>query len=44
MTEPRATRPHMPGYGTSPSADGMLPWSWARLRLRESHDYWIGTV
>jgi PPOX class probable F420-dependent enzyme len=44
MTEPRATRPYMPGYGIDPSADGMLPWSWALLRLRDAHDYWIATV
>ena len=44
MTEPRATRPYMPGYGIEPSGEGMLPWSWARLRLRDSHDYWIATV
>jgi PPOX class probable F420-dependent enzyme len=44
MTEPRPIRPHMPGYGIEPTAGGMLPWSWARLRLRDAHDYWISTM
>jgi len=44
MTEPRATRPHMPGYGIERVSEGMLPWSWALLRLRDSHDYWVATV
>ncbi|RSM83704.1 pyridoxamine 5'-phosphate oxidase [Amycolatopsis sp. WAC 01375] len=46
MTEPSATRPHMPGYGTAPAGDGtgLLPWSWAETRLRDSHDYWVATV
>ena len=46
MPEPRATRPHMPGYGTLPAdqGSGLLPWSWALARLRDSHDYWVGTV
>ncbi|WP_020671849.1 pyridoxamine 5'-phosphate oxidase family protein [Amycolatopsis nigrescens] len=44
MTEPRASRPQMPGYGTSSGAEGMLPWSWAEQRLRDSHDYWVSTV
>ena len=46
MPEPGATRPHMPGYGTLPpdQGSGLLPWSWALARLRDSHDYWVGTV
>jgi hypothetical protein len=29
MTEPRASRPHMPGYGIMPAGEGkgLLPWS-----------------
>jgi general stress protein 26 len=23
---------------------GLLPWSWAEQRLRDSHDYWLATV
>jgi hypothetical protein len=36
----------MPGYGVEPptAGTGLLPWSWAEVRLRESHDYWLATV
>jgi hypothetical protein len=46
MNEPRATRPHMPGYGTQPADEGtgLLPWSWAVERLSASHDYWLATT
>ncbi|WP_236788352.1 pyridoxamine 5'-phosphate oxidase family protein [Amycolatopsis sp. GM8] len=46
MLEPRASRPHMPGYGTLPAGEGtgLLPWSWALGRLRASHEYWVATV
>jgi len=35
----------MPGYGTldADEGTGLLPWSWAERRLRESHDYWLAT-
>jgi PPOX class probable F420-dependent enzyme len=41
--EPVAGRPFMPGYGLSPSADGLLPWSWATHRLERAHNYWLAT-
>ena len=46
MADPRARRPHMPGYGIldADEGTGLLPWSWAERRLRESHDYWLATV
>jgi PPOX class probable F420-dependent enzyme len=36
----------MPGYGVLPAGEGggLLPWSWALDRLRDSHDYWVATV
>jgi PPOX class probable F420-dependent enzyme len=36
----------MPGYGILPAdrGGGLLPWSWALDRLRDSHDYWVATV
>ena len=43
-SEPRASRPYMPGYGLEPGEAGMLPWSWAEQRLVRSHDYWLATV
>jgi pyridoxamine 5'-phosphate oxidase-like protein len=42
--KPKATRPHMPGYGLPESDKGLLPWSWAEQRLKKSHNYWITTV
>ncbi len=42
--QPGAGRPHMPGYGIPSDTDGLLPWSWAEDRLRDAHNYWIGTV
>jgi len=43
--KPRASRPHMPGYGLRTAAPrGLLPWSWAEQRLKRSHNYWITTV
>jgi nitroimidazol reductase NimA-like FMN-containing flavoprotein (pyridoxamine 5'-phosphate oxidase superfamily) len=41
---PRASRPHMPGYGLPRSRGGLLRWSWAAQRLRGSHNYWIITT
>src|SRR4030081_968866 len=42
--KPRASRPHMPGYGLPTAGTGLLPWSWAEQRLKKSHNYWITTV
>ena len=44
--EPRAGRPHMPGYGIleADSGKGLLPWSWAAERLRGGHNYWVATT
>jgi PPOX class probable F420-dependent enzyme len=44
--EPRASRPHMPGYGLRGPTDGagLLPWQWAHDRLVASHDYWLATT
>jgi len=41
---PKATRPHMPGYGMPRGTKGLLPWRWAEQRLRRSHNYWVMTV
>lgn len=41
---PTASRPDMPDYGISSTAEGLLPWSWAAERLVASHDYWLATV
>ncbi|MDQ1393919.1 MAG: hypothetical protein QOF30_2896, partial [Acidimicrobiaceae bacterium] len=36
----------MPGYGMLPAHEGtgLLPWTWAEQRLRDSHDYWLASV
>jgi len=43
-SSPKASRPHMPGYGLPTSTKGLLPWKWAEQRLKKSHNYWITTV
>ena len=42
---PRASRPHMPGYGIAPAdqGEGLLPWAWAEERLLGSHSFWLAT-
>jgi len=44
--EPKASRPHMPGYGivAANKGRGLLPWSWAAERLSKAHNYWIATT
>lgn len=42
--QPKASRPHAPGYGFPASQKGLLQWSWAEQRLKKSHNYWITTV
>jgi Pyridoxamine 5'-phosphate oxidase len=43
-SQPKASRPHMPGYGLPKGKKGLLPWTWASERLRKSHNYWVATV
>ncbi len=44
--EPRASRPHMPGYGilAADQGRGLLPWTWATKRLTMARTYWIVTT
>lgn len=44
MTEPRATRPHIPGYGIPDNDRCTLPWSWARQQLEQALVYWVASV
>jgi nitroimidazol reductase NimA-like FMN-containing flavoprotein (pyridoxamine 5'-phosphate oxidase superfamily) len=46
MTEPKASRPNMPGYGIldADKGKGLLPWSWATERLSEARNYWVATT
>ena len=43
MTEPRATRPYMPGYGLlgPDEGTGLLSWQWAEEQLTSSRNYWV---
>jgi len=45
-TEPKASRPYMPGYGIldEKSGRGLLPWSYAVERLTNARGYWIATT
>jgi uncharacterized pyridoxamine 5'-phosphate oxidase family protein len=43
-SSPKATRPHMPGYGLPKGTKGLLLWKWAEDRLKKSHNIWIATV
>ena len=44
--EPKASRPHMPGYGIVPAdqGSGLKPWSYAVERLSKARGYWIATA
>jgi hypothetical protein len=42
--EPRASRPHIPGYGIPSDPEGILAWSSARKQLEKARRYWIATV
>jgi hypothetical protein len=42
--DPKAGRPHMPGYGIAKSKTGMLPWKWGRNQISKSKEYWIATT
>jgi len=41
---PRTERPDIPDYGIPESSRGLLAWSWAEQRLRNSHNYWLITT
>jgi len=42
---PKASRPHMPGYGLSDanSGSGLFPWDWAVQRLSKAQNYFVST-
>jgi hypothetical protein len=44
MGQPITDRPVMPGYGIDTDDTGLLPWSWARQRLTDAHNYWLATT
>ncbi len=46
MQAPKTSRPKMPGYGIvdANAGKGLLPWSWARERLANAHNYFLATA
>lgn len=44
--DPKASRPHMPGYGLLPADQGLglKPWSYAVERLSRARGYWISST
>jgi nitroimidazol reductase NimA-like FMN-containing flavoprotein (pyridoxamine 5'-phosphate oxidase superfamily) len=46
MANPKASRPHMPGYGIADAKGGrgLLPWRWATERLEKGRTYWLATT
>lgn len=43
-SEPRPSRPYIPGYGIPTNIEGTLPWSHVGERMERSRNYWVGTV
>ena len=44
MSEPRAERPWMPGYGVDGESWEPLPWKWAAERLAGNRNFWVVTA
>jgi nitroimidazol reductase NimA-like FMN-containing flavoprotein (pyridoxamine 5'-phosphate oxidase superfamily) len=46
MAKPKASRPHMPGYGIADAKGGrgLLSWQWATERLEKGRTYWLATT
>lgn len=42
--DPKADRPHIPGYGIPSGRKGLLPWTHAVERLQRSKHYWVATT
>jgi hypothetical protein len=44
MSQPDASRPHIPDYGLPEHKKGLLDWSYVEERLAESMHYWLATT
>ncbi len=45
-SNPKSSRPYMPGYGIlgPNSGRGLVPWKWARKKFSEARNYMLGTT
>ena len=41
---PEPSRPHAPGYGISPDAEGTLAWSFVGERVSRTRNYWVAST
>lgn len=44
MSKPRASRPHIPGYGIPEETDSLLDWAPISERVGASKNYWLATI
>jgi pyridoxine/pyridoxamine 5'-phosphate oxidase len=44
MSEPRASRPNLPGYGIDAGTESLLQWSWAREKMTRARNYFLATT
>jgi pyridoxine/pyridoxamine 5'-phosphate oxidase len=44
LTVPNADRPHMPGYGITEGATGLLDWRHVSERMTNARSYWVCTT
>src|SRR5262245_40901833 len=42
--EPKAGRPHLPGYGISKNGKDLLPWKWAEDVLSKTKNYFLAST
>lgn len=41
---PKASRPHIAGYGIPKTKKGMVSWDWAEEQLKMAKNYWVATT
>jgi hypothetical protein len=46
MSLPKASRPHMPGYGIADAGEGkgLFSWEWVTDRLSKARTFWLATT
>lgn len=45
-SQPKADRPHAPGYGIvgSKEGKGLLPWAWVARKMNRCRTFWVTTI